>query len=296
MAISSARSGGASLRGAPLALAAGCIALGAGCAPALSSFTPAHVAAPGHVQLEVGGDASIPTGQFATLAAAGESVTARADTEALDVSDQRRLIEAAWGLAVNPPGVVTHLGLGLGIAEGLEVQGRLVSGGFRAGARYQLLHASRQGIDLSAGLGLSRYTYGFGELSVLDFVEFDTYVRWQLDFPVLLGHRGDWFRWWGGPKLLLSTYESAFRVVIPEVPGRADETSFAAQFSGGSWHLGGQLGGAIGYRYVFLAAELTMMLFRADAAVTTSSPELGGIDAAATDLVVYPGLALLGEF
>src|SRR5688572_4090435 len=44
------------------------------CAPALSSFTPAHVAPRKHVQAEVGLDVSIPTGTIGHVVDVGEAL------------------------------------------------------------------------------------------------------------------------------------------------------------------------------------------------------------------------------
>jgi hypothetical protein len=74
------------------------------------------------------------------------------------------------------------------------------------------------------------------------------------------------------------------------VPGEPDEV-FAVRGSG--FYLGAQFGAAIGYRWIFLAAELTLAQLYADADVG-----LGG-STANVDLdsfIIHPGIGLMAEF
>ena len=55
-------------------------------------------------------------------------------------------------------------------------------------------------------------------------------------------------------------------------------------------------GGAIGYRYLFFAAELTVAYFDARAEVTANWDESGRFESSLSGVVIYPGIALMGEF
>ena len=56
---------------------------------------------------------------------------------------------------------------------------------------------------------------------------------------------------------------------------------------------GGQLGGALGYRQIFIGLELTVVRF-----FSTAHLDLGGQrrDVHVGGILVYPGIAVMGEF
>lgn len=274
-------------------LAAACLSA---CAPALSSFTPAEVADPGHVQAELGIDVSVPTNALSGLVDAGEALSSGASRQPLTDAELERLLVAAWAYALNPPTILPHAGLAVGVADGWEVGGRLVPGGWRVAGRHQVLRAHDHGVDLSTGLGLGHTSYDLDTYDVLNLVDFDDFSRWQLDVPLLVGTEGSWYRWWGGPRILLSSYRVGARVELPAVGSDFDGQEVSADFKGTSAHLGGQLGGALGYRHLFLAMELTVVRFGARATLSSNAPNVGSFTAGAAGMVVYPGVALMGDF
>ncbi len=259
------------------------------CAPTLSSMTPAEVARPQHVQAEMGMDVSVPTNALNDLVSAGESL---ADSQApLGTEDQRRLLRAGAALALNPPSVNAHVGVGVGIGHGAEVQGRLVSGGWRLGGRYQFLNAKDHGIDLSAGLGIGRTSWTIGTDTLEPILEFDDYTRWQVDVPILLGASGSWYRWWGGPRILVGSYSAGMTL-----SQSSEGTRYGVDLTGKSAYFGGQLGGALGYKHIFFAAELTVVRFSTDAKLRTHGAEAGDFTTSVSGAVVYPALGLMGDF
>lgn len=268
------------------------------CAPALSSFSPAHVPEKGHVQAEAGTDVSAPAGALSTLRSAGKSLEGSASDKPLSDDEQRELTRSAWALATNPPSLTTHLGVGVGLAENLELQGRLTSGAWRVAGRYQLLDQAEHGVDFTTGLGMGRFKSSLDALDILDVVEFDDFTRWQVDLLSAFGQHGDWYRWWGGPRVAFVTYEAGMSMTLPaiEEAGYAGSNT-AIDLSGSGWYLGGQVGGALGYKRVFLAVELTVAQFLGGATLRTSGGDsLGTYRVDSSGLVVVPGVGLLGEF
>jgi hypothetical protein len=258
-----------------------------GCAPALSTFQPAHVAEKGHVQIGAGVDVSIPTGTIKKVIDVAEPIARQAASRALTADEQRQVFDAAVNVAANPPSFGPHVGVAYVPLERFEVGIRYVGGGWRLGARYQILKKDEHGIDLTLGAGASRFAYEFPLANKIPYVEVDDFTRYQFDFPLLFGKSGDWYRWWAGPKFMVSTFRTAMRIDAPRFQ------SEVASFKGTAGYYGGQAGVALGYKKVFFGFELTMAQLFGHADTTL----LGA--ATRTDInsfIVYPSVGLLGEF
>ena len=275
-----------------MGLLGGVLLFGSGCAPALSSFTPAHVAPKKHVQAELGFDVSIPTGSVIDLVDEGKALASSAHAHELDQDEQQRLFRAGAALALNPPSLVSHVGVAYTLLDHFEIGGRLASGAWRLGARYQLLEQARQGLDGTFGLGGGHYSYEFPISDQIPLIHLEDFSRWQVDAAFLVGRHGDWYRVWGGPRLLVSFYGTELVFEQPSIPGANDEKRVLASLDGTGTYLGGQLGGALGYKHVFLGFELTCAKF-------WTSAKLKLLDQEHTtklqSFIVYPGIALLLE-
>jgi hypothetical protein len=276
---------------APLALS---LALAAsGCATSLSGFQPAHVAPKGHATAEMGMDLSIPTGTISRAIKAGQTLAAAARTRSLTTEERRQLIEAGANATLAPLWVVMHVGGTFVPVSRLELGVRWASGAFRGGARYQLLDHARDGLDLSAGVGVSRFAYDVPSIDAIEQVlKVDDFVRWSVDFPILVGKHSEWYRLWGGPRIMLSRFSSAMRLELPANPVSPAETVLAS-VDGNAAFVGAQGGVAIGYRYLFLAFELNVVRLFSDARLQAATLDQ---DVDLSGWVIYPGVALMGEF
>jgi hypothetical protein len=263
----------------------------AGCAPAISGFQPAHVAPKGSFSAEVGWDVSAPTGTILRSIDAGRTLARAAGSRSLSDAERRQLIEAGANLALDPPALVMHLGLTYSPATDWEVGLRWSSDTWRVGGRHQFLHQETDGIDLSAGLGLSRFSASFPVDDIIDVIHVNDFTRWSLDIPLLLGKHGPWYRLWGGPRLLLSRFDSSMTLDLPAAAGAPAEMVLAS-VEGNAVFVGGQGGLALGYRHLFLAFELTIVRLVSTARLSYANQlqdaDLGG-------LVISPGIALMGE-
>jgi hypothetical protein len=266
--------------------------LALGCAPALSSFTPAHVAPKKHLQAELGFDVSVPTGSIKDVIDEGATIAKAAREHELTAEEQERLFRAGTALGLNPPSLVAHVGAGYTLLDHFEVGGRLSSGAWRLGARYQLLEQALQSLDGTFSLGGGRYSYEFPLSDQIPFITLEDFSRWQVDMAFLVGRHGDWYRIWGGPRLLLSFYETQLVFQQPSIPGVTTEKIALASVDGAGTYLGGQLGFALGYKHVFVGFELTCAKF-------WTSAELKLLDRQREldleSFIVYPGFALLLE-
>jgi hypothetical protein len=271
----------------------GCAWLGLGCAPTVSSFTPAHVAPKHHVQAEAGFDVSVPVTGVAGLWDQVDNLAEAAGTRELSDEEQRRLFRGAAGLALNPPSASGHVGLGYTVIDALELNGRLMTGAWRLGGRYQVLRQADHAVDGTFSLGGGHYSYEFPLSDQIPFIRLENFSRWQLDAGFLVGKHADWYRWWVGPKLLFTTYgtELVFEHPIPGAGG--GNTQVLASLDGVGAYVGGQLGMAVGYKHVFAAFELTYAKFWTNAKLELLSERH---DTNLQTSIVSPGFALLFEF
>src|SRR4051794_12238679 len=278
--------------------------LGAACAPPLSGFQPAHLPAPGHAQVETGLDVAAPTGTIVRTIDAGKALVSAAGQRSLSPDERRRLIEAGANLALEPPALVTHVAVAVGLAPRWELGLRYASGSWRFGGRTQLRRQGddRAGFDLSVGLGLSRQSYEFPVGNILDYLTLDDLTRTSVDVPLVIGRRASWYRLWGGSRLVLSRFSSALRLNLPATSGTPAEM-VVASVDGTAALLALQGGAAIGYAHLFLGFELTVARLFSGARLT--APGQSGSSAGPRDLdadvdlggvIVSPGFALMGEF
>ncbi len=260
----------------------------AGCGASLSSFQPAHVPEPGHVQGEAGFDVSYPVHTVGEVIDAAEAVEDAAEERMLTDEEIRTIAEGGAALGLNPPAVIGHAGVAFAPAERFEIGARLATSGWRGGVRYQLLEQDEHGVDLSLGLGFgTAFTKPVIE-EALDTLTVDSYWRWNLDLPVALGRHGSWYRWWAGPRLLLSRSAQTLTVELPYA-----DTRVKGDIGGSVIYVGGLAGAALGYRSVFVGPELTVagLFGRVDVDL------LGRREPVVLDTaVVQPAFAVMGEF
>lgn len=246
------------------------------------------------MQVEIGTDVSIPTGTIASTIDAATTLVDIAKTQELTEPQKKTLFDAGVGLALNPPSPVQHFGVGFTAVENLEFNLRYSVSALRLGTRYQILNKAKHGVDLTAGLAVGRYVLEFPVSDILGIVELDDFTRWQFEFPISIGTHGTWYRVWGGPRIMFTTFGTELTAGLPEIPGVAAAKIEIASFSGTGAYYGGQIGAALGYKYVFFGIELTM-------AELLSSGQLDAFGKKALEVglnsfIVYPAFALMGEF
>lgn len=263
-----------------------------GCATSLSGFQPAHVGPRGQVRVEIGEDVSIPTGAIASTIDAGKALVALARDRMLTENEKIQLFGAGVNVGLNPPGFVEHIGASYNFADRWELSLRYAGGGGRIASRYQIRAQETDGFDLSVGLGVARTSTSFPIDEVLDIIEVDGFERWQIDLPALVGWHNDFFRFWMGPRLSLTSYSAALVLHGQSAPG-AEPSRDVARVEGSGTFIGVQLGGAVGYRWVFLAIELTTTRFGGHAELDVFGRRAS---ADTSSWVFQPGIGLMGEF
>ncbi len=260
-----------------------------GCAPPLSSFQPAHVAPAGQFQAGMGLDVAVPVGTITRTYDAAKTLsdTAQNGTPLAD-GQKLQLFDAGLNLALNPPAVNYHLGLAYTLIDRWEVSLRYAASALRLGARYQVLKHDSAPFDLVVGLGVARFSHEFPFGDVIPVLRLEDFVRWQLDVPILIGTSRDWFRAWVGPRFLATRFEAA---LILDLEAQPDEL---ANLEGVGYYVGAQGGLAVGFRWLFVAAELTVARLVGDADLAALDRPARSVEI--DSVVVYPSFGLMGEF
>jgi hypothetical protein len=264
----------------------------AGCAPSLSTFQTAAVPPTGHFSAAVGMEGSIPIGALIDAIDTGQSVSRKAlADQPLTTEEKWQAFDAGMQLLLSPPSFGYHLSLAYVPWRRLEVSLRYAGSALRLGSRYQILDRETGPFDLSAGVGIARFTYTFPFADKVPILKVDDFTRWQIDVPLLLGMQNRWFRTWVGPRFVATFFDTALRLDLQV------EEAVLASMSGHAYYLGGQGGIGFGYRWVFLAFELTItqMMGSAsfDAPALSDDPHH---DLSLSGLVIYPTLGLMGEW
>ena len=120
----------------------------------------------------------------------------------------------------------------------------------------------------------------------------DDFTRWHIDIPLLMGMQNRFFRFWAGPRFVAIFFDTRLTLELP-----AGESPVLAAMSGNAYYVGGQSGIGLGYRWIFLAFELTVTEMMGHAQV--SAPLITDIPSRTLDLsglVIYPSIGLMGEF
>jgi hypothetical protein len=271
----------------------------AGCAPSLSTMQPAHVAPKGHMQVTTAIEVSAPTGTITRVIDTGKTLSDVARTNMnLTPAQEQQVFEAGVNVVVVPPSFGYDLAAAYTLLDNFEVNLRYAGGGWRFGARYQILHHDTDAFDWTVGAGVSRAAFEIPLASYIPILEVDDFTRWTVDLtPLQIGTSRSWYRVWAGPKFLYSHFTTALRLTIPGVP-----TPDLASFEGHTIYYGGQGGFAVGYRHVFFAVELTLAEVTGTGTVTTASDPRDGGDvpvartASLDGFVIYPTFGLIGEF
>lgn len=260
---------------------------------------PAHVAPKGHVQATAAIEISAPTGTISRIIDTGKTLSDYARTNMdLTPAQEQQVFEAGVNVVVVPPSFGYHFAAAYTLLDNFEVNLRYAGGGWRFGARYQILHHETGPFDWTVGAGIARATFEIPLASYIPILEVEDFTRWTVDLtPLQIGTSRSWFRVWAGPKFLYSHFTTALRLSIPGI-----STPDLASFEGHTIYYGGQGGVALGYRHVFFAVELTMAQISGTGTVTTASdPRDGGQvpiarGANLDGFVIYPTFGLIGEF
>jgi hypothetical protein len=267
-------------------------ALSSGCAAGIASFAPAHVGPKGQVSATAGMEFALPTGGIVDLVDTGKALAQAAHERELGEDERVRLFAAGVNLVLNAPGFVPHLRLAYNPLDAWEVSLERAGGAWRLGGRHQLLRQEDDGADVSVGVGVARVAYGFPIDDVIGIIDVEDFRRWTFDLPANIGGHGDFYRWWAGPQLAIVHHAAKLTVHEPAREGAPAHDDVAGTTGTASlW--GVHVGGAVGYRWVFVAVELGIARFSGRAELDVFGRKTS---ADTSSWLISPGLALLGSF
>lgn len=230
-----------------------------GCATSLASLETAEALKPGSIAPEYSMSISAPT-----------SAAIQASQEALDIyqslqddpdytpseDEARTLLKYGFFLALYPPGAPTTFGVRVGVLPGLEL-GLRRNGGFAFNAKYQLIDGEHGDLALvgeyqsqsaSTGTALDYFAdTGFSATSLMGrMIYSQDYKGVFKPYAHLTARR--------------TNYEiGGFYDTIADVVDYYTELDLTTNLYGKVQAFGGGIGGSLGYKYVFLSAELTGM-------------------------------------
>jgi hypothetical protein len=261
-----------------LLLVTAALCLGTGCASTLSTLQTATPAKRGQVQVTGGAGLYLPVGPVITVVeqgiTQGKAVNdARQSGETYELTEeaQQELLTAGLALAIMAPwsGPSYELSVRTGILpEDWDVGLRYSVNAFRLDTKYRLFHYThnpelpeykRANVDVSLGLGVSKYLFENPALKLLKYVQLDKFSRWDLEVPLYTTiDLGDIFKFYGALKYVYNRTSIDATLV--------NYSQHAANISGvevglprlvHSHFFGASAGVAAGYKYAHVMLELT---------------------------------------
>ncbi len=260
-----------------------------GCSSTLSTLQPAEPMRPGHVQAQAALDVNVPASRIVD---AVDVVATLGDRYASDPSyrpgadEQRQALAAGVGLGLSSPGVNPDFMLRMGVLKNLDVGLRWSGLAAHADGKYRFLATKEptaeeekedgkigngpdRGFQGAVSIGISKSLYNGFVFDTLDYLEVGDYSRWNIEVPVIFGTRlADFGHVWFGPKYVFSTYS---------VDASLKNVGVVPEASGTIHHLGGFGGIGVGYKVVFVFAELTIAKMFAEPEIFGQKTDLGGI-------------------
>jgi hypothetical protein len=260
---------------------------------------PARIVPQGHIQVTGVLGGSLPAGDLlATIDDIGDIEVGPDSTLSDDAV--RTLARGSAIVFIHPPGVNAHVGIAYGITRNFEIGMRGSPDAVRGWTRWQFLRV-KPGIYGALGLGLGTYFEGFPVEDFTDLARSDPevaepYRRYEVDMPLQVGISGRSGHLWLGPKFMFADYDVAASVCGV----RAEESCIdwgTMGITGTVEYFGGQIGGAIGYEQIWLAAEITAMDLSVDAMLDIDVADTREVLRYRTEGVAFsPAIGVIGWF
>lgn len=141
---------------------------------------------------------------------------------------------------------------------------------------------------MGAGLGVARHAFESSALDLLDKFKLASSGRTDLEAELVVGREWEYGALVFGPKAVWSHFRAEGLLVNDDkvyVPGIDGAPVMELLDLGSSWIYGGFVGGRVGYKYVWLTAELGVYGSKFTPRVLGEERNLGG-------LVVFPQIGI----
>ena len=230
-----------------------------GCAINLAEMRGARVLRGGEIELAEINSVVVPSAAVReSIEPAKELVGQIEESDELTEDERRVLVGGMAAVALSGPGYGTFLDGNIGLGRGLEANARVGNGSYTLGLRKRVpLYRAADPGPWHMALGVrGGVATGGAWLGVFNWANTAIRVsdlrRYDLSASLTAGREfKEWGRVWWGPKVQLSPYTWE---LDGSLVGLGTESS-----SGRLVYAGGFAGGAVGYRWIHLAGELTVV-------------------------------------
>lgn len=263
------------------------------CATTLTNFHPADTLKKNQVQISYGAGLNFPA---STLGEALSTILDLNDKiregEEITEEEQKKLLKCGLAIAINPPTGSNEFQFRYGFGGKFELGVKWAISALITDLRYQFMDTDGEGPsgwNGSIGFGIG-YTFFEGVLfDILEYLNIDDFYRVDLRIPLLFGKTfgGERriFHLWMGPMFMASWYK------VDEILGTevTKDKPLVGKTSGWWYYLNNQIGGAVGYKYVWLSFELNIAYLWASTTILGEEVDLSGV-------IVFPILGIIARF
>lgn len=287
-------------RAALAPLAAMLVLAASGCATSLSTRQAARTLDPGRFSADAAVGVGLPVGTIAQVGGVGvqqaQKLLAAVSAQtpyAVTEQDKQDLISAAVALLVNPPSVGWEGGVRAGVLENLDVGLRYSVNALRGDVKYRFFQDVKpeSRLDVAAGLAVSRYLFSNPAFEVLEFIHLGEFSRWDIEVPVYVSREwGEWVRAYAAAKYIYSRTELDENLVATaEQATYLTGIDFQLSDVVHTHFVGATAGLKVGYRWVYLVAEVT-------GGYALGSVRVLGAERSLAGLVLFPSLGVDVQF
>ena len=265
----------------------------AACIAPMSSFHTGRAAPYHQLEMNAGVGVNLDSSFVGSTVQTGRVVAEEAvdaidngELPALDAHQEAILCEAALAYALASPFPVAQVGVQYGLARQTEVGLMWTSSGFGGHVKYQFLGRDVRAddpFDLAFALQVQRQSWSLpipGADLVTKVLDIEDFSRTDVIVPVIASvELGEYGALYGGPRFFWSAIEAELVEKLSDLAGQTTVVS------GGMYGGGGVLGGSLGYRYVYVMAELNVVGYRYEPVFLGNQVRYRGVD-------VYPALGM----
>jgi hypothetical protein len=270
-----------------------------GCATSATTLQSARTLEQGEVQITVAGSVPVSTLAARKTIESAKSVVNRLK-DAKDAAEPpteeeiRLAVETSTAYVLFTPSVYPEALVRVGIVERFDAGLKLSYSLVKVEAKGQFLELDN-GLAGSAFIGYG-YHFGVGPsiaskiYDIFDYLGMVDYSRHDLDLGVLFGfERGEWLSFYGGPRYLLSFTNVSFKLKGFESIELGDLEDDAFEVDTPIHHVGAVVGVMLGYKYVFVNLELTLLYAIFKPSVLDETIDLSG-------MLITPAFGLTARF
>lgn len=261
-----------------------------GCALPMSTLQTGRTVPPGQVEIDGAVGVNVSTAFIGSTVSTGRVLVDEAwesveDGEPADLNAEERedVYRFAFASSLFLPAPIQEGAFRVGVVRHFDLGLRMSTAGLGAETRYQFLDA-REGDPLDLAVGLLLYRQSFDvplPFPLSRLVDLGKTSRLDVSVPVAISRDFDEYGYvYGGARFQVSRLKLDLVQSITDLAGVDLAVESAPMFGAGAW-----AGGGVGYRYVFVFAEV-------DAIYMSWNPTVDGRNVAVRGIDFYPTFGL----